>query len=76
MQNHVLYIKATRDSIIKEYDALEKNKQALAHERKQFEEYKERETSLIENVKGMYTKHIEYFMLIKEVLEKYQVSPS
>ena len=23
----------------------------------------------------MYTKHIEYFMLIKEVLEKYQLSP-
>jgi site-specific DNA-cytosine methylase len=69
-------IKASRDQILREYDLLEKNRQMLALERHQFEEYKKRETLLIENVKSMYTKHIEYFMLIKEVLEKYQLSPS
>ena len=55
---------------------IEKNKQMLATERMHFEIYKQQETALIENVKSMYTKHIEYFMLIKEVLEKYQVSPT
>jgi hypothetical protein len=69
-------IKASRDQILREYDLLEKNRQMLSLERHQFEEYKKRETLLIENVKSMYTKHIEYFMLIKEVLEKYQLSPS
>ena len=71
-----MIIKTSRDQILREYEALEKNKQLLAIERHQFEEYKKQEQQLIENVKSMYTKHIEYFMLIKEVLEKYQLSPS
>jgi site-specific DNA-cytosine methylase len=48
-------IKASRDQILREYELLEKNRQMLALERHQFEEYKKRETLLIENVKSMYT---------------------
>jgi hypothetical protein len=75
-QDHVLFVKNTRDQIIKEYEDLEKKKLKLTNEKRLFEEYKHRETSLIDNVKCMYTKHIEYYMLIKEVVDRYQVTPT
>jgi hypothetical protein len=55
---------------------LERKKRDFEREKKEFEDFKQREMAIIDNVKQMYSKHIEYFMLIKEVLEKYQLTPT